>query len=383
MILHKGLVYRTEQQRFEAMDVWVKNEKIQGVGAPGAFDQIDDERVDVTGYWLVPGLVDVHTHGRTGYDFISCSEEKLGIMAADYARQGVTTVMPTLETASYDRMLAATDQLNRFVPKQDQASFCGVHWEGRYLNPAKKGAHDEGLLAMPRAAELDSEILRGCRKLHVSVALELDEDGSFAKAAQEMGATLGLAHTAATYAEAKRAEEMGIVSYTHLFNAMPSLHHRDGGAVCAALEGDRIAELISDGIHIAPEMIRLVYRNKGVEQISLVSDSMSAAGCADGTYKVCGMSVTVKDGIARNDASGVLAGSTLSLNTAVNRFAEFSGIPLSRALVSATATPAKQVGIYDVVGSIDKGKQADVLLLQTPDRLMPARILLRGKWLTP
>ena len=130
-------------------------------------------------------------------------------------------------------------------------------------------------------------------------------------------------------------------------------------------------------------MVRLTYQCKGVERISLVSDSMSAAGCADGSYVVCGMAVTVKDGIARNDQSGALAGSTLSLDTAVDRFAAFCNIPLAKAIVSATATPAKQIGIYDRVGSIDQGKQADLLLLKNCEKLSPERILLRGKWLTP
>lgn len=303
-------------------------------------------------------------------------------MAADYARHGVTTVMPTVETAPYEQMLAMTELLNRYVPKQGQANFCGVHWEGRYMNPEKRGAHAPDLLAPPVAEELDAETLRKCKRLHISVALEMDGDGSFAAKAKAMGATLGLAHTTATYAQAKQAEERGIVSYTHLYNCMPPLHHRDGGAVCAAFEGDRIAELISDGIHISPEMIRLAYRAKGADGISLISDSIAAAGYPDGDYAVGGLPITVKDGIARTKDNGALAGSTLALDQAVNNFAEFCGIPLSEAIISGTATPAKQVGAYDEIGSIDEGKRADLILSSSPDRLIPDRILLRGEWLT-
>ena len=382
MILHGGLVFRTEHRDFAPLDVWVEGERILGVGVPGSFDGNGGERVDVTGYWLIPGLVDVHTHGRIGCDFVDCTEEMISKMVADYARHGVTTVMPTVETATYEQMIEMTDRLNRYQPKENESSFCGVHWEGRYMNPAKRGAHAEPLLAPPVADELDSEVLRACKRLHISVALEMDRDGSFAEKAKEMGATLGLAHTTATYAEAKAAEEKGIVSYTHLYNCMPTLHHRDGGAVCAALEGDRIAELISDGVHISPEMIRLVYRNKGVDGISLISDSVAAAGYPDGSYHVGGLPITVKDGIARTIENGALAGSTLSLDTAVNRFAEFCRIPLAEALVAATETPAKQVGAYDEIGSIDEGKQADLILIKSPDRLIPERILLRGRWLS-
>ncbi len=382
MILYGGQVLRTECRDFAPMDLWIEGDKIRGVGARGAFDEKDSQRVDVTGYWIVPGLVDVHTHGRIGYDFVDCSEEEIAAMAADYARRGVTTLMPTLATASYEQMIAMTDRINRFLPQKSHAGFCGVHWEGRYIHPAKRGAHAEHLLAKPSARELDSQILTRCRRLHISAALELDGDGSFSEKAKQIGATLGLAHTEATYAEAKRAEERGIVSYTHLFNCMPSLHHRDGGAVCAALEGDRIVELISDGVHISPEMIRLVYRSKGVDEISLISDSIAAAGYPDGKYEVGGLSVTVRDGIARTDEKGALAGSTLSLDVAVTRFAEYCRIPLAEAIVSATATPAKQIGMYDTVGSIDEGKTADLILLSTPHQMIPRRILLRGEWLS-
>ncbi len=382
MILYGGKVYRTEERRFEDRDLWIEDGVIRGVGPRGAFDEKAGERIDVSGKWLVPGLVDVHTHGRIGYDFADCTEEELALMAADYAKRGVTAVMPTVETAPYEKMVAMTDLLNRFVPKDGQANFCGVHWEGRYMNPQKRGAHAPELLAPPVADELDAEPLRMCKRLHISVALEMDGDGSFAKKARSMGATLGLAHTTATYAEAKLAEERGIVSYTHLFNCMPPLHHRDGGAVSAALEGDRIAELISDGIHISPEMIRLTYRAKGVDGISLISDSIAAAGYPDGHYTVGGLPTTVKDGIARTDDNGALAGSTLSLDMAVERFAEYCGIPLTEALIAATRTPALQVGVYDTYGSLDEGKSADLLLLQTPDRLAPERIMVRGEWLT-
>lgn len=382
MILYGGLVYRTEERCFEAMDLWIEDGMIRGVGPRGAFDACEGERISVEGKWLVPGLIDVHTHGRIGFDFVSASEEEILRMAEDYVRHGVTTLMPTVETATYEQMLAMTDLLNRYVPKEGQANFCGVHWEGRYMNPEKRGAHALPLLSPPVAEELEAKVLRMCKKLHISVALEMDRDGSFAAKAKEMGATLGLAHTTATYAEAKRAEENGIVSYTHLYNCMPPLHHRDGGAVCAALEGDKYAELISDGVHISPEMIRLATRAKGVDRITLISDSVAAAGYPDGHYAVGGLPITVKDGIARTDENGALAGSTLSLDTAVNRFSEFCGLPLTEAILAATKNPAMQVGVYDTYGSIDEGKSADILVLPTPDRLEPESILLRGQWLS-
>jgi N-acetylglucosamine-6-phosphate deacetylase len=257
-----------------------------------------------------------------------------------------------------------------------------VHLEGRYLNVKKRGAHAENMLA-PLTAD---ELLRFAMKkaLHISAAFELDIDGSFSRAALGIGATLGLGHTLATYAEAKKAEENGVTSYTHLFNAMPPLHHRDGGAVAACLLGNGYAELICDGIHIAPEMIALAYKCKGAEGISLISDSMEATGCADGEYSIAGNPVTVKDGKALTH-DGALAGSTLTLDEAVQNLVDFCSIPLTDAILCATETPAKQMGIFDFCGSIDVGKKADILFCDAQDVekniFKIKKIMLRGNFI--
>lgn len=373
-IIHAN-IYQNKTRSFEAGSILIENDVIRAVGK---VDADDAEVLDARGAYLVPGLVDVHTHGRIGLDFSTCDPKDFGTMARDYARYGVTTVMPTLESVPLEQMLAMTDALNRFAPAPDQADLYGVHWEGRYMNPAKRGAHAPEYLAPPRAEELDSEVFRMCRRLHISAAYELDEGFAFAKRALAMGATLGLAHTTANYARTKEIEAQGITSYTHLYNAMMPLHHRDGGTVCAALEGDKFVELICDGIHISPEMIRLAYRAKGAERISLVSDSIEAAGMPDGHYSIGGLAVTVTNGIALTDDDGVLAGSTLSLNRAVNNLMDFCGIPLTEAILCATETPARQVGIFDTVGSIEVGKRADLLFLKNDRRLEIDRVMLRG-----
>ena len=371
-------IYQNETRSFLRGSLLIEDGIIRAIGS---VDTEDAETIDAEGAYLLPGLIDVHTHGRVGLDFVTCEEKDLGTLAADYARYGVTTVMPTLASAPLEKMYGMTDAINRFSPKPNEADLFGVHWEGRYMNPEKRGAHAPEYLAPPRAEELENEVFRMCRRLHISVALEMDGGEAFAKQAHAIGATLGLAHTTAGYAEAKKWEEKGIRSYTHLYNAMPSLHHRDGGAVCAAFEGDAFAELICDGIHISPEMIRLAYRNKGPERISLISDSIEAAGMADGDYNIAGLPCVVKNGIARAADNGVLAGSTLSLNTAVNNLVDFCSIPLTDAILCATETPAKQVGIFDTVGSIAVGKRADLLFSTRGDRLEIERILLRGSFL--
>lgn len=383
-LIKNCFVYDNQARELRELDMLCEDGRIARIAERGAIVDADAQVVDAGGLALVPGFVDVHTHGRSGYDFVSCDADALHVMARDYAKHGVTTVMPTLASAPYEKMLESAKNAGNFIPAPNEASFCGVHIEGRYLNPKKKGAHAEELLAPLDANELDTPVLKELSALHISAAYELDGDGSFAAKATEIGATLGLGHTNATYAEARRAEESGVTAYTHLYNAMPALHHREGGAVCVALTGDAYAELICDGIHIAPEMIRLAHRCKGVERLALISDSMEATGCSDGEYFIAGNPVTVKNGKALTH-EGALAGSTLTLDEALENLASFCNIPLAEAIICATESPAREVGIFDVCGSLEVGKRADVLFVDRGEmlhgRLEIKKIMLRGRFI--
>ena len=210
---------------------------------------------------------------------------------------------------------------------------------------------------------------------------DVQNDGDFSKKAREIGASMGLAHTMSTYSEAKLAESRGVGSYTHLYNAMPPLHHRDGGCIAAAFEGECIAELICDGIHVSPEMIRLAYRNLGVERLSLITDSLSVTGVPDGEYVSLGLKVIVKDGVCRLE-DGTLAGSTMTLDMAVRNLMSFCNIPLTEALISATETPARQVGIFGECGAIEVGKRADILFLGNDVALDIKRIMVGGEFIS-
>ena len=357
-------VYHSGSMRFVPGALYASGDLIKGVYSEGdALPEIPDARVvDGGGRYLVPGLVDTHTHGIAGGDFISASQKKMAEMAHAYLRGGVTSVMPTLASAPLEDMVAAVKRITEMMRAgTDLGAFCGVHLEGRYLNAAKRGAHAPALLASLEAKELDVLIGEAEGAVHVSAAFELDEDGAFAARALSLGATLGLAHTTATYAQAKLAISRGVNNFTHLFNAMPPLHHRDGGAVCASFDSDVFAELIVDGVHVSPEMVALAYRNKK-QQLVLITDSMEATDCADGEYSIAGMPVTVKDGKAVTH-DGAIAGSTLHLLDGVKNLAAFANIPFEQALYCATAAPAKAMGLDAVIGSLECGKRADMLLL--------------------
>ena len=324
----------------------------------GEFDKV----IDAGGAYLIPGLVDIHTHGRAGYDFLAASHDDLKTMAADYLKTGVTTVVPTFASAPFNDFLEAADRINA-VRDNPGARFIGFHLEGRYLNPSRRGVHPTDLLANPSVPELEVLFSHTGLPLHITYAPELDADGSFIARARELGATVAAGHTAMTYEQAREAEARGVCAYSHLYNAMPQLHHRAGGAVAAALTGGAFCELICDGMHISPEMVKLAYVCTGCGRLVLVTDSLEAAGCPDGPYTIAGVPVTVKDGRALT-SDGTLAGSTLNLFDGVRNLMRFTGATFGEAVRCATVNPAKTVGIFDLVGSLEPGKYADTLLVR-------------------
>lgn len=319
--------------------------------------------VDLGGEFLAPGLIDVHTHGRAGGDFNSADVALMTKMARSYLESGVTSVMPTLASDTLDGLYRSIENMGA-ANMQGAENFIGVHLEGRYLNKKRRGAHAEALLASLDADEIEKLIIemKKVGAAHVSAALELDESGEFIRTAIENGATLGLAHTDATYAEANKAFCNGAVSLTHTYNAMSPFHHRDGGAVGAGLLNDNVyCELIVDGFHVSPEAVAMAYRLKK-DKLVLITDSMEATGMPDGEYSIAGLPVTVKDGKART-CEGAIAGSTLSLIDGVKNLAAFVGITFNEALYHATAAPAKMLGVFDKVGSLEIGKMANMLVL--------------------
>ena len=382
-LIRNARIYDTASRSFFEGDLLLRDGRIAAltVGSSIPLPDGDCAVFDAAGCMVVPGLVDVHTHGRAGSDFGGASDEALYTTAASYLASGVTTVMPTLASAPLEEMYAAIDRINALAKaaESDPAlpHVAGVHVEGRYLNPAKRGAHAPSLLAPLSPDELGALLARIDGARHLSAALELDGGEEFLDRALSLGATVSLGHTSANYATAARLIERGVTSMTHLFNAMPPLHHRDGGAVAAGLLSNKTyCELICDGVHIAPEMIKLAY-TLARERAVLVTDSMEATGCPDGEYSIAGMPVTVKDGRAVTH-DGAIAGSTLSLWQAVRNLSDFAEIPLGQAIYAATMAPALEIGLGHEIGSLEVGKRADLIVLD--DTLSPARIMCGGVW---
>lgn len=318
-----------------------------------------DKTVDAAGLTVIPGLIDAHTHGRAGYDFSTATKEQMETMKLDYARHGATAVFATLASGT-------TEEWNRAIASIQEVGFDGIHLEGNFLNPQKRGAHPERLLVALDADALDAYLKQIKIPCHVSAAYELDEDGSFAACARKHGATMALAHTMATAEQARTAIERGVTAFSHLYNAMPALHHREGGTVCVALLGGGFGEIIADGMHICPDMVALAYRCLGTENTVLITDSMEATGCPDGDYSIAGQPVIVKNGKAVT-LDGALAGSTLTLWDGVKNLMSFAGASFTDAVLCATRNPAKMLGVQDTIGSLEVGKRADLLLVDEAD----------------
>lgn len=352
-LLTGARVWRDDCTLLENFPVLIGGGEILAVGEDARAADADAVR-DLDGAILIPGLIDVHTHGRGGFDFNDATAAQMREMRGQYARRGVTGVMATLASDTREGW-------ERSIRNITESGYLGIHLEGRYLNPTKRGAHAEHLLSLPDPDEL-SEILSAVTlPVHVSFAPELDADGAFLSRVLSLGATAGLAHSAATAAVAREALQRGMTSFTHLFNAMTPLHHREGGPVAVALSEGGWGELIVDGVHICPDVVRLAYRCLGKERTVLITDSMAGTGCPDGEYTIAGLPVTVKDGKAITH-EGAIAGSTLDLIDGVKNLMQFADVPLAEAVACATRNPARMVGVYDRVGSIDAGKHADLIV---------------------
>ena len=329
-----------------------------GNGVIAGFEETTDA-VDLRGCPVIPGLVDMHTHGRGGFDFASATVEEMKKMKALYAAVGTTTVIPAIASAPFAQMLDA-------IGRVKEAGFPGVHFEGRYLSPKHRGAHHASLLALPTVGELDriANAANGIA-VHITLAPELEGAAGFIREAVKRGITVGIGHTDATYDEANAALDAGAVSFTHTYNAMRGLHHREPGSLGAALLSDACTELIADGFHLHPAAVKLVSSVKKPEKIVLITDSMSGTGCPDGNYSIAGNEVTVRGGHAYT-TDGAIAGSTLDLFDGLRNYVSFTEIPFASAIPAATSNPARCMGIDAKVGSLAVGKKADFLVL-TPD----------------
>ena len=343
------------------------------IAALGALDPPRKAQVlEAQGLFLSPGFVDLHVHGGGGGDLSLGDPEQAGKAVRFHTEFGTTSLVATLPPAPWDELERACAALGE-VP-----GVLGVHLEGPFLSPAKSGALPERHLLAPTTEALQRfrQFLRKVGNVVrlVTLAPEVPGSADLIQEILEAGAVPALGHTDATYEQALQAVRRGAGLFTHLGNAMRGLHHREPGAVGAALESDTHVELICDGVHLHPAFVRLVARVKGFNRICLVTDAIPAAGLPEGPYGWGERTVELhKDRACLPNAT--LAGSALTLNQAVKNFAQFTGCSMPQAVRCATLNPARLLGRACRKGSLAVGKDADLVLM---DEDFAVHLVVRG-----
>ncbi len=318
--------------------------------------------IDYHGFWVTPGLIDVHLHGARGKEAMDGEAESIREMARHQASCGVTGFFPTTLTASQEALLRAIETVRRASKESLPSEVLGVHLEGPYISQKRKGAQDPKYVREINQKELqDLKSVLGDLKTLVTLAPEVGQNLTYIPELVKSGWTVSVGHSDATYDEACKAFSAGANHATHLFNAWREFHHREPGGIGAALDEDQVfVELIADGIHIHPSFIRLAIFRKGVDRVCLITDSLKEVGLPDGTYTWGELQVVLQGREIRLKDSGVLAGSVLHLNHGVRNVLSWTGLSVPEVVRMATLTPAKSVGLEASVGSLEPGKKANV-----------------------
>ena len=367
----KNVQLYTEDKFFEEGHIIINDglfseEEIQG-----------DEVIDGEGCYAIPGLIDVHFHGCVGADFCDGTPEAVAKIAEYEASQGITTMVPATMTLSEDELMKVMKNAGEYQSDKG-AIFAGINMEGPFISTTKKGAQAATHIRKPDV-EMFRKLQAASNGLIKLCDIAPEEDGAMEFIEELRGeVNISFAHTTANYDIAKKGFDMGACHVTHLYNAMPPMVHRDPGVIGAARDSEHVmVELICDGVHIHPAVVRATFDMFGDERVVLISDSMRATGLSDGLYTLGGQDVKVVGRLATLVSDGAIAGSATNLMDCVRTAVFDMDIPLETAIGCATANPAKSVGLYDKYGSISTGKVGNVVLLNYD--LSLKAVIIRGK----
>ncbi|MDI3477983.1 MAG: N-acetylglucosamine-6-phosphate deacetylase [Thermoanaerobacterium sp.] len=339
-------------------DLLIENNKIAAIGKGLSGDNV----INADGNYVSPGFIDIHIHGSAGFDTMDGTFDAINAISKSIAKRGTTSFLPTTMTEDKNKIKNAIKNVYKNKNRVEGAEILGIHMEGPFINPKQKGAQDEKFILKPTIdnfLELCSDYL-DIVKL-VTIAPEIEGSLDLIKFLKEKGIIVSVGHTDSTYDEVAAGFKAGITHATHVFNAMRGFHHREVGTLGAIFDLDISAELIADGIHSVFPAIRTVLKLKGKKNTNLITDAMMAANLSDGLYQLGGQDVYVKDGAARLK-SGVLAGSTLTLDKAVKNILANTDLSLYESVALASYNSAKVIGVHDRKGLIKEGYDADIVI---------------------
>lgn len=375
MIIKNARVY-TEEKTFLKKEIYIRD----GVFADTAEMSEGENVLDAKGCYAIPGLIDLHFHGCMGYDFCDGEQEAIAEIARYEASVGVTGIAPatmTLPAEALEEILSVGAAYKRHA--REGAELLGVNMEGPFISAAKKGAQDARNI-VPCSTEIAERFLRASEGLVKFIGIAPEDNPDFLEFIKEMKdkVHISLAHTNADYDTAMAAFNAGADHAVHLYNAMPAFTHRAPGVIGAVADSPQVyAELICDGIHVHPAVVRATFRMLGEDRIVFISDSMRATGMPDGQYTLGGLDVMVKGRRAVLVSDGALAGSATNLMDCMRTAVKDMKIPLETAVACATVNPAKSLGVYDTRGSISIGKKADLVLLD--EELKIRAVIMNGE----
>ena len=375
----------TPQEELRDCVIVVEAGRITGIGhrdevhiPPGAKDYV------ASGMTVVPGFVDVHIHGAGGHDVMEAEGAALDKITATVARFGTTSIVATTVTAPIEATCHSLEGIAAYIRAHEStadnarfgADILGIHLEGPFINPERRGVHPTASILAPSVESFEKfRAAAGNLIKLITIAPEMPGALKLIAAAVADGVVVGLGHTDADYAQARAAIQAGARHAVHVYNAMRPFTHRDPGVISAVLtDADVTAEIIADGVHVAGPAIQVLLGTKGFDTVLLISDGTAATGMRDGTFKLGGFEVQVRDGVVRN-SEGKLAGSTLTIDRAIRYLVEL-GVPVVDAIRMATILPARRLGLAGKKGIIAVGADADLVVL-TPD-LHVAGVMTRG-----
>jgi N-acetylglucosamine-6-phosphate deacetylase len=336
----------------------------------------DDELVELGDRWLLPGYIDLHVHGGGGAQCNASASEEISEVARFHARHGTTGLLATTVAAPIEDLCTALAA----IADCPAPNLLGAHLEGPFLSREWPGAMDSGFFLDPDASQLERLLAAGAGRIRL-MTLAPEPPGGFELVEQlvRAGVVASIGHTNASDADVRVAVRVGATAATHVFNAMPPLHHRKPGAVGAVLDLAEVScELICDGFHVDPVAMRLLYRAKGALGTRLVTDAIAAAGMPDGAYRLGGREVVVSGGRAVLSGSESIAGSTLTMEAAVQNAVRVLGVPIEEAMLISSTNSARLLGLHERKGSIAAGLDADLVVLN--EQLAVEATMVAGRW---